>query len=214
VSDLCIQDSQTVVFIGDSITDCGRRAESKPFGLGYVSLLIEMITADYPERQIQYVNEGIGGDRVTGLRARWHDDVIVHKPDWISVKIGINDLHSHYRDDPEAVSPQIFRECYDVILAQSREKTSAGLILIEPFFISNDTTGLGHRTDILNLIPKYIEIVRQMADKYDARLVKTHEVFQKHLEHRPADFFCPEPVHPFRSGHLVIANELYKALHQ
>ena len=214
MSDLCFQDGQTVVFIGDSITDCGRRAEFKPLGHGYVSLLAEMLTAAYPDRRLTIINEGIGGDRVTGLRARWQDDVIAHQPDWISVKIGINDLHSHYRNDPAAVTPEIFRDCYDAILAESKARTQAALILIEPFYISNDTNGDGMPADILKLIPTYIAIVREMAAKYQTRLVRTHEAFQNHLKYRPADVFCPEPVHPFRSGHMVIAHEVYRVLHE
>lgn len=32
------------------------------------------------------------------------------------------------------------------------------------------------------------------------------------LKHRPADIFCPEPVHPYLSGHLVIALGLLEVL--
>ena len=51
-----------------------------------------------------------------------------------------------------------------------------------------------------------------MAKKYKARLVRTHEMFQKHLKHTAPGFFCPEPVHPFRNGHLFMALEVMKAL--
>ena len=33
-----IKNRQTVLFIGDSITDCGRRAAERPLGNGYVNL--------------------------------------------------------------------------------------------------------------------------------------------------------------------------------
>src|SRR4051812_47492548 len=98
-----IQDTQTVVFAGDSITDCGRRAEHAPFGSGYVRQTIDLITARYPERRITFWNEGIGGNTVEDLRNRWLDDVIRHQPDWLCVKIGINDLHRTLRSTPEAV---------------------------------------------------------------------------------------------------------------
>jgi len=35
-----IQDSQTVVFIGDSITDCGWRDVAAPLGNGYVKIAV------------------------------------------------------------------------------------------------------------------------------------------------------------------------------
>ena len=36
MSDFWVQDGETMLFIGDSITDCGRRAAEAPLGNGYV----------------------------------------------------------------------------------------------------------------------------------------------------------------------------------
>jgi hypothetical protein len=38
-----VQDGQTVVFIGDSITDCGRRDVAAPLGNGYVKFIADLI---------------------------------------------------------------------------------------------------------------------------------------------------------------------------
>jgi hypothetical protein len=51
-----------------------------------------------------------------------------------------------------------------------------------------------------------------MADKHDTLLVETQRVCSYHLTFRDAEQFCPEPVHPYRSGHLIIALELLKTL--
>jgi len=214
VGELCFQDGQKAVFIGDSITDCGRRGENAPYGIGYVSLLLEWITAKYPERQITYVNKGIGGDRVVDLQARWQEDVTAERPDWLSVKVGINDLCRFIGAPEQYVSPELYRETYDAVLADAKANTSARLILIDPFYISNDTSGEGVESQVLQRLQAYIQTVHDMAEKYDARLVRTHDAFQRHLQHRPADHFCPEPVHPYRIGHMVIAHEVYKVLHQ
>jgi len=210
---LCVEDGQTLLFIGDSITDCGRRDESPPLGSGYVALVTEMITALYPERELHYMNKGIGGNRVTDLRERWTDDVTSNAPDWLSVMIGINDLHSHLGDPAQGVSPGLFGECYDDILGRAAGSgDTKGLVLLEPFYISVDREGDTFRSQALALIPEYIAAVHDMAEKYGARLVRTHEAFQEQLRYRDADTFCPEPVHPNRAGHIVIAAELFKAL--
>ena len=86
-----------MLFIGDSITDCGRRNEHAPLGHGYVRKITELITAKYPERDITYVNKGIGGDIVEGLENRWDTDVIAEAPKWLSVKIGINNASRQHR---------------------------------------------------------------------------------------------------------------------
>jgi lysophospholipase L1-like esterase len=212
MADLALRDGQTFVLIGDSITDCGRRYEAAPYGNGYVSLLIEMIAAQWPERSIRYLNKGIGGNRVTDLRDRWRDDVMRHRPDWLSIMIGINDLHSHLGGGPGAVDPGLFRETYDSILQEVTTNLSPQIVLLDPFYISTDTSGSSSRSQVLALMPEYIATVHDMAGKYGTRLVETHEVFQQQLAYREPDVFCPEPVHPYRSGHLVIAHALLQAL--
>src|SRR5712691_10847955 len=101
------QDGQTVLFIGDSITYCDRRGAAAPFGTGYVKAAIDLITARYPERRLQFVNEGISGNTVQDLRGRWETDVVAHRPDWLSIKIGINDLHRALDETPQAVPPEL-----------------------------------------------------------------------------------------------------------
>ncbi len=75
---------QKIVFIGDSITDCGRRGAAEPFGSGYVSIARALL-ARYPELGLQFVNKGIGGNTVRDLAARWEQDVVAERPDWLSV---------------------------------------------------------------------------------------------------------------------------------
>jgi lysophospholipase L1-like esterase len=206
------QDGQKVVFVGDSITDCGRRAEHAPFGAGYVRQAIDLVTARYPERKITFANEGIGGNTVEDLRNRWLDDVIRHAPDWITVKIGINDLHRTLRGNPEAVPPERFEPLFRSILEDARQHTGARLALIDPFYISSDTGGQSFRSRVLELLPRYLEVVARMAEEFDALHVRTHEEFQRQIRFRPPDTFCPEPVHPNASGHLVIAHALLRKL--
>jgi len=56
MSNLLIKSGQTVVFAGDSITDCGRRGAERPYGNGYVRQTIDFITAKYPERQVNFIS--------------------------------------------------------------------------------------------------------------------------------------------------------------
>src|SRR5207249_1109497 len=117
------QDGQTIVFIGDSITDCGRRDASAPFGSGYVKAAIDLITARYPERDLSFINEGISGNTVQDLHGRWQSDVLAHRPDWVSVKIGINDLHRTLDQTPHAVPPDTFERVYRDCLERTRKVT-------------------------------------------------------------------------------------------
>ena len=90
---LLLQDGESVLFIGDSITDAGRRADTyRGLGSGYVAQVADLLAARYPDRAIAINNQGISGNRVVDLRSRWAEDVAAHDPDWVSISIGINEV--------------------------------------------------------------------------------------------------------------------------
>ncbi len=207
-----IKSGQKVVCIGDSITDCGRRAESAPLGNGYVKYFNDLVVAHYPERNISVINKGISGNTIIDLENRWEDDVIYHRPDWLTILIGINDLHYVLRKDPnwqECVSEK-FAQRYEEILAETKNKLKCGIILLEPFYISADSSNKW-RSSVLSELKKYVSAVRKISEKFGTGLVKLQEIFQKQLKYRDSETFCPEPVHPNTSGHILIASELFEA---
>lgn len=206
-----IKKGERVVFIGDSITDCGRRKEFIPFGDGYVRMVIDLITAKYPERKLEFHNMGISGNTVEDLQGRWQDDAILLKPDWLTIKIGINDLHLFLKNQDRAVAPERFREVYREILQRTKEKTKAKIVLIDPFYISLESSDF-LRGKVLKLLPEYLSVVSDMAKEFKTLHVKTHEAFLKQLKYKTSEYFCPEPVHPNHRGHTVIAYELLKKL--
>jgi len=206
------QDGQTIVMVGDSITDCGRRAAQAPYGAGYVQQTIDLVTARYPERRLTFFNRGIGGNTVEDLRVRWHDDVLSLQPDWATILVGINDLHRTLSEAPTAVPPDRYAELYREVLELTKKNGTTGLVLLDPFYISTDTETGGHRSRVLSLLPEYIAVVESLAKEFDAVHIPTHALFQKQLQYRPAETFCPEPVHPNPHGHLVITHALLTAL--
>lgn len=210
-----LKHGETILFIGDSITDCGRRGANAPLGDGYVRWFDVLMTLREPQKRVTLINKGISGDRITGLQSRWSDDVLRHRPDWISVKIGINDLHSYLLNpgDPTAVSPKVFEAAFDDILARTRKALPAcRILLIDPFYISVESSPNTWRRKVLDLLPAYTGVVRKMTRRYATRHVETHVRFQQLLKVRDADTFCPEPVHPNPVGHLAIAEAVYAAL--
>lgn len=211
MSEFLIQDGQTVVFAGDSITDCGRRADHKPYGSGYVSQVVQLIHARNPERKIRFHNAGISGNTVVQLRDRWQDDVLRFEPDWITVKIGINDLHRTLHNTPDSTPPDLFETAYRDILSSARE-TGAKLLLIDPFYLSQEKHEFSSRKKVLDFLPEYLKIVHKLRDEFDALHVPTHTLYQEQLKRFPADYFCPEPVHPYPTAHLIIAHGVLQAL--
>ncbi len=210
---LKIKNGQKIVFIGDSITDMGRRDVERPLGNGYVKLFSDFLTIREPGKKVDIINKGISGDNIAGLRNRWSDDVIRNRPDWLSIKIGINDLHGYLANVPCAVTPEIFEQAYDDILSRTKKKLpKCQILLIDPFYMSIEKSKNSFRKEVLDIIGTYIRTVHKMSRKYKTRLVRTHDIFQKLLKYNDADTFCPEPVHPYLIGHTVIAEAVYKTL--
>lgn len=211
MSEFLIQDRQTIVFAGDSITDCGRRDTQRPLGNGYVMLASELMRARYPERNVTFHNAGISGNTVQNLRDRWEDDVLYYQPDWITIKIGINDLHRTLYQTPEATPPDMFETAYRDIITRSKN-SGAKICLIDPFYLSADAHEGSERKRVLDMLPEYLSIVHQLAEEFQTLHVPTQELFLRQLQNRPSEELCPEPVHPYTSGHIVIAHGVLQAL--
>ena len=210
---LSIQDGETILFIGDSITDCERRGQNAPLGWGYVKLFADLAAIREPAKRIHVINKGISGQRIVELRERWSDDVIRHRPDWLSVKIGINDLHSHLRAAPDSVPPDLYAEAFEEALSRTaNELPACRILLVDPFYISTDAAAGSWRRTVLETLTHYVGTVHELSKRYGTRLVRTHQVFQRLLAHHGPDKFCPEPIHPNTTGHLVIAEAVYAAL--
>src|SRR5205823_6470830 len=127
-----------------------------------------------------------GGNTVQDLRGRWQQDVIAHKPDWLSIKIGINDLHRALDQTPQAVHPETYERLYRECLEITRRETSARLVLIDPFYISNEGDPGKREGQVLSRLPAYLEVVHRLAEEFGALNVRTHEAFQRQLQYRPA----------------------------
>jgi len=207
-----VQDGETFVLIGDSITDCGRRDPAVgPLGNGYVAYFVDLVTARHPERRIRFVNRGISGDTVRDLEARWEADVLAERPDWLSVMIGINDLHRTL-DGVRHVPPEVYRESYTRILTRVASQIAPRLVLLEPFYMILESDANDYQRRVLAMLAGYLDVVHDLAKAFDARLVRLQDLFVRQLRHRPFTVFCGEPVHPNRTGHLLIAHELLEAL--
>ena len=90
-----------------------------------------LLLARYPELGLEVVNRGIGGNTVRDLARRWDEDVIAEQPDWLSVKIGINDVwRTMTGRQAEAVPLEEYRTTYHRLLERTRQETQARLILM------------------------------------------------------------------------------------
>jgi len=206
-----LQNGQTLVFMGDSITDAGRNrpfATDWGFGDGYVSQVEALLTSVYPETLIRIINSGVSGDRVIELAARWQTDVLDFSPDWLSVMVGINDVWRQFdrATDPEQIDVQQFETTYRNLLQQTRPRLK-GLVLMTPFYLEpNKDEPLRAQMDI------YGGVVRRLADEFDANFVDVQAAFDRYMAIRPTQSLCADRVHPGPAGHMIIARAFLNAI--
>jgi acyl-CoA thioesterase I len=213
-----LKSNETILFIGDSITDCGRcDPQHQPLGCGYVQMFADMLAVREPKKKINIINTGIGGNTIEDLRSRWVDDALLYKPDWLSIKIGINDCNRWICDKSELQCSVKFAKIFEELLTITvKELPNIKILLIDPFYASQDVEEKvpgAYREKVSAELPKYIDTVHKMSEKYNTKHVKTHELFHEHFKAiHPTRFFPNEPVHPNSGGHLFIAEAVYKEL--
>ncbi|GIJ45339.1 lipase [Virgisporangium aliadipatigenens] len=192
---------QHVLFIGDSITDCGRRDAAAPYGDGYMSLVRAFVTAGRPDLHLTWTNRGIGGDTVRHLAERWERDVVELRPDWLSVKIGINDVWRTFAGLPdEAVPIDEYERTLRQLLRRAVDATGCRLILADPYVIEADREE-PQRAETA----RYAAVVAGLAEEFGARHVRTQEAFDRVLEHSTGSDWADDRIHPNLPGHAVIA---------
>jgi lysophospholipase L1-like esterase len=209
-----LKDGEKILFIGDSITDCGRLEENFPLGNGYVKMFSDMLTVREPEKNIKIINRGISGNTIIELKERWHEDVLNHSPDWLSIKIGINDVHRFLMEEQYSYLNSVtFEQIYDLLLTTTKKYLpTCKILLIDPFYISSQSFNDTFRMKIISQLPEYNAAIQKLSEKYLTLCVKTNELFQQQLEHQHPATYCDEPVHPNSAGHLLIAEAVYLAL--
>ncbi len=202
-----LKQNQTIIFIGDSITDCGRREwPYEPLGCGYVNFAANFLLASLPHLDLTIENRGVGGDNTRDLRARWQEDCLDLKPDIVSVMIGINDLWRKYGKTPESllryVAPNEYEANYRQMLTQLKDECGSQLVLMEPYLFCD-----GPDNPMLRDLEAYIKIVHKLAEEYDAVLVTVHANYMKLTDKRPANQWAEDTVHPYTWAHAWIAKQ-------
>ncbi len=184
----------SIVFIGDSVTDCGRRDDEPDYlGDGYVRL----IAAALPDRHV--INVGISGNRVVDLRDRWRIDVVEQQPEVLSVYIGINDTWRRY-DSNDPTTAAAFERDYRACLADVGGAST--LVLVEPFVVPvNEDQERWHED-----LDEKRAIVARLASEHGAVFVPLQSLLAAAAEDYGAEAIAQDGVHPTALGHRLIAD--------
>lgn len=206
---MLIKPGQTLLFQGDSITDCNRdRSFNDSLGNGYVNMVAGLLGALHPHLGAPCLNRGISGNRSADLLQRWQEDCLDLQPDVLSLLIGINDVWRRY-DANLPTSTEAFAANYRQILESTvNALPGTTLVLLEPFVLPVPEDRRHWRGD---LDPK-IDVVRHLAREFGARLVPLDGIFAAASTIHPPAFWARDGVHPTTAGHGLITRAWLEAV--
>jgi lysophospholipase L1-like esterase len=191
-----LEPGTTILFTGDSVTDCERRADSRGhLGFGYVRAIAESPRAV----GTTIINTGNGGDRIVDLERRWGADVLAHHASVVSILIGANDTWRRYDSGLETSAAQFegsFRRLLDEVAAEGSQ-----LVLIEPFVLPVSSGQKMWRDDL----DQKIEVVGNLAEDYDAILVPADVELTRQSLVLGSAALAYDGVHPTELGHAHLA---------
>lgn len=200
---------KSVLFLGDSITDCGRNREDLyDLGPGYPAFTAKKF-AQMGYTGMTFINRGISGSRTRLLKERYEDDCLRFDADLISVLIGINDTWRRF-DSDDPMTAEEFRSNYEYVLSRIRkDKPGAKILMLEQFLLPVMPERQAWREDL----DSKICVTRELAYKYADAFIPLDGLLNARAVNRCApQELSADGVHPTPMGHEFIADLYLKAL--
>ncbi|MBQ8758270.1 MAG: lysophospholipase, partial [Clostridia bacterium] len=127
-----LKSTDTVVFIGDSITHGGRMNMmdlNHVFGHGFQEMICARLGADNYASMPKFVNKGISGNTSAQILERYERDCLEYKPTIINLLCGVNDASQGMNPDETLANIEKMLQ-----MAFGVDK-NVKFILCEPFYL-------------------------------------------------------------------------------
>ena len=200
--DKVIKNGDTLVFMGDSITQYGKDSAA-----GYLPLVAKGLATNGVN--VTWICAGIAGNTAANMRARFQNDVIAKNPNVVTILAGVNDCAQGWPNN-SASSP-------DDVAAMADMAIQAG---IKPVLFSPTGSSL---ESFPQSITDYAAAVKNIAQARNIPYGTTHEAFRAYIENPvnpvigKTDKGFPiratiDSLHMDVVGNRIIAIEMLKAL--
>ena len=198
-----------ILFQGDSVTDAGRdRSNPSDMGEGYPRYASAMLQDAFPDTEFEFVNLGISGNRTEHLVARLEADLLEIRPDVVSILIGINDVWHHHAFEFVETTDEQFERNYRTVLDAVKARTSARILLIQPFLLESVDPA---KRLLCEELARKQAIVKRLADEYADAYLPLDEVLHTRTEEEPS-YYSADGVHPTPDGACYIGEAYLRAV--
>lgn len=196
-----------ILFIGDSITDCGRNYQDEyDLGNGFSQLAGNLVLGKYPTLDLTVHNRGINGDKLSDLSARWSKDCLALRPDTVTVLIGVNDIwHNRSMDRliDEAYLAEFDRTYRKLLIELKETNPKVQLIILQPFILPMSIDRLEWRQELQQMH----RVIEAIAKDFQADYIEVDDYLMSlSKEIPPQKLTSNDGIHPTQIGHGVIAN--------
>lgn len=191
-----LKDGDTIVFLGDSITQAGAKPE------GYVSLF--SLFCGVNGYELKVINAGISGHKSNDMLARLEKDVLAHRPAWVSISCGVNDVWHGERGVPLADYKRNMTEIVDRCRAVRVQVLLLTATPIHENLNSPENQKLRDYNAFLRQLAQEKKLV--LCDLFNA----FEELYKKKL--RDQNLLTTDGVHMNPRGNRLMAREILRCL--
>ena len=211
--------STKVVFLGDSITQQAENSEGEGTYKGFITSLRENVS-----KEVELINKGIGGNKVSDLLLRYNDDVLKLKPNIVFIYIGINDVWHKY-DWGTGSDIDIYEKGLRKIITDIKA-VGAKIILCTPtvigensgeFKLNNNFKDIDTMEIMNKDLDAFSDVVRNLSSEFNTDLLDLRKKFKKYIsenndQNMPKGVLTSDGVHLNNKGNKLIADEMIKFL--
>ena len=193
---------KTLLFLGDSITDCNHYFDPENLGYGYVRMIEKQINT--PDKNYQVQNFGNDGFTIPALRRLWQRKGLNLKPDFITILIGINDLAVIKNT---GITPSVglaqFREQYQALIEDIRLMTDCPILLMEPFIFPHPAEYASWEPELHQMN----KLIRQLAFDNGLFFLSLWEDLLSAAKKEGFSEITTDGIHLTAKGHKILADQ-------
>lgn len=204
---------KTILFQGDSITDCQRdRSVDRLLGQGYPFAVESRLGHDQPG-SYRVINRGVSGDRVVDLYARCKRDCWNLAPDYLSILIGVNDVWHEFGSE-NGVDAERYENIYRILLTETLARLpNCKIMLLEPFVLpGSGINEYGYDLFRSEVILRQ-KVVAKLAKEFSLAHLSLQEAFDRAAKTTSPEYWLFDGVHPTPAGHGLIAAKWLELFH-